>query len=839
MSSIGGPGSGRMRMDGDDAKHARARGRPDGFAEEDEGDPLGDALEQALGDQAGIFAPEEIEELERLPAIHDLLHGADAVGVVPVRDSVLFPRTIVPLRVAAPWSTVVSGGGRIVAVVKQKDPPEAQPAVPALEDVGCLAAVLRVAELPDGTSSVLLQGLRRVRLVGLAQTGDELGARVEALDEREPAGPEARALLMTARGQLQALHDMLPQIPWQVFEVARRLRTPGALADIVVSFVDLSPQDAQGLLAETDGNVRLRCVIERIERELHVMTLGKEIREQAQRSITEAQTEIILREQLEAIQRRLGDADGDDLTQLRHRLDAAHLPEDARKEVDRELARLQRMPTQAAEHGVIRTYLEWMADLPWAVTSQDRFDLDHARRVLDEDHHGLHEIKDHILDFLAVRRFRPQAPSPILCLVGPPGTGKTSLGRSIARAVGRRYARASLGGVGDEAEIRGHRRTYVGAMPGRIVSVLRRAGTRNPVLVLDEIDKVGRDLRGDPYSALLEVLDPEQNAGFVDNYLGTAFDLSGVMFVCTANVLEPIPSPLLDRMEVVHLPGYTPLEKLEIARRHILPRKLAELGLGDQSLVGTVDAIDLLIAGYTREAGVRELERQIARLLRKTARHLASDEPPQRRIDAARVRQLLGKPRFLDTELPPLDRPGTALGLAWTPVGGEVLVVEAVAQHGGDGLVLTGQLGDVMKESATAALSYLRARAEELGVTGDFTKSRIHLHVPAGAIPKDGPSAGVAMFVALASLATGRLPIQSVAMTGEITLQGRVLPVAGIREKVLGAHRLGLRTVLLPRRNEADLDDVPEDVRAAMRFVLVDEAPDLLGVALHPPGVAA
>jgi ATP-dependent Lon protease len=815
-------------MNGEDGEGAGAGDTPEGW-------------EAELADPLGVVAPEEIEELERLPALDELLRGAEAVGVVPVRDSVLFPRTIVPLRVAAPWNAALDPtAGHVVAVVKQRDARQARPGdVPDLEDVGCLATVLRVAEMPDGSTNVLVQGLRRVRLVGEMLEGERLAARVEEVVELESKGPETRALMMAARGQIERLRSMLPQVPWQIFEVARRLRTPGALADIVVSFVDLAPDDAQALLAEGDGTARLRCVVDSIERELHVMTLGQEIREQAERSITQAQTEVILREQLEAIRRRLGDGDEHDETaRLRERLAAARLPEDAKKEAERELARLARMPTQAAEYGVACTYLEWMVELPWSITSEDRFDLAYARDVLDQDHHGLDDIKDRILDFLAVRRFRPEAPSPILCFVGPPGTGKTSLGRSIARALGRRYARASLGGLADEAEIRGHRRTYVGAMPGRLVAVLRRAGTRNPVLVLDEIDKVGHDMRGDPYSALLEVLDPEQNATFVDHYLGTSFDLSGVMFVCTANVLEPIPSPLLDRMEVVHLPGYTPHEKLEIARRHVLPRKLAELGLGDQGLVVTVEAIELLVAGYTREAGVRELERQIVRMLRKTARHLTSDEPPRRRIDPARVGELLGKPRFLDPELPRLQEPGIALGLAWTPVGGEVLVVEAVAHRGPRGLVLTGQLGDVMKESATAALSYLEARALELGVHDGFARSRVHLHVPAGAIPKDGPSAGVAMFVALASLATGRRPIRGVAMTGEITLQGRVLPVAGIREKVLGAHRLGLRTVVLPRRNEADLEDVPADVRAVMRFVLVDEAPDLLGVALEPPAAA-
>ena len=716
----------------------------------------------------------------------------------------------------------------------QRDATKNAPTLGDLEAVGCLAGVVRMHRKAEGKANVLLHGLRRVRLLE-ATPADFLRARIEPVEETEPEPLEAEALLRVARDQLKRLKALVPVVPSEALKAARQLTTPGALADVIASFIEMKPQQAQDLLGQPDGGARLHVVIELLERELQTLAIADQIREQAQKALGERNTEAILKQQLEVIKQRLGEDDQDrrELDALRERLAALGLPDDARAEVERELGRLARLPIQSSEYSVVRTYLDTLAELPWSTLTEDRLDLAHATAVLDEDHFGLDEVKDRILEFLAVHRFRTDAPAPTLCFVGPPGTGKTSLGRSIARALGRAYVRQSLGGVHDEAEIRGHRRTYVGAMPGRIVSALRRAGTRNPVMVLDEVDKIGAHGRGDPHSALLEVLDPEQNRAFVDHYVGVPFDLSRVMFICTANVAEAIPVALRDRMELVELSGYTPAEKREIAKRHIVPRELDVLGLAQQGLSIEDDALDLLVRGYTREAGVRELDRKIASLLRKTARHLAETDRPVRRIDAARVRELLGHPKYLEPDLPPLDEPGCALGLAWTPVGGEVLVIEAVARPGKDGLLLTGQLGDVMKESATAALSFLRSHAAALHAERALEEGSIHLHVPAGAIPKDGPSAGVAMFVALTSLCTGRRPVEGVAMTGEITLRGRVLPVGGIAEKILGAHRAGIRTVILPRRNEHDLDDVPKEVREQMRFVLIDHASEALAVALH------
>jgi ATP-dependent Lon protease len=779
-----------------------------------------------------------MNEHDDTPDLEELVGTDRMVLVLPLRNAVLFPRNVVPIRVGrATTKAVVEGAlasNRVVLAIKQKDGDAEAPSISDLEPVGCLATILRMATLPDGTLSVLLHGQRRARVVR-SEAAQGLRVEVAALEELVEPGPRSEALLRTARDQLERLRGLVPELPVEITQLARQIGRPGMLADVMASFTSLEPDEAQGLLETADSAERLRRMIEYLERDLHVIAVGREIREEAQASLEERHTEAVLREQLAAIQRKLGEGESgrSGLSQLRTDLQALQLPEEARQEVDRELQRLESIPPASPEHAVIRGYLETMAELPWTRATEDRLDLVHAECVLDEDHYGLSDIKERILEFLAVRRFQPDAPAPIFCFVGPPGTGKTSLGRSIARAMGRSYVRQSLGGIHDEAEIRGHRRTYVGAMPGRLISALRKAGTRNPVIVLDEIDKVGRDVRGDPYAALLEVLDPEQNNSFVDHYLGTPFDLSRVLFICTANTLDGIPGPLRDRLEVVQLPGYTPEEKREIARRHILPRKLESMGLQREGLEVTEDALDLLIDGYTREAGVRELERQIATLLRKQARHLTENAQPIRRLEAARVRQLLRHPRFLEPEIPPMDRPGVALGLAWTPVGGEVLVIEAVSGPGEEKLVLTGQLGDVMKESATAALSYLRANAHVIGSDGPLRDSRIHLHVPAGAISKDGPSAGVAMFVALASLSAGWVPRDGVAMTGEITLRGRVLEVGGIKQKVLGAHRAGIRTVILPRRNQHDLDDVPEEIRNVMRFVPIDEAAEALPVALR------
>lgn len=807
-----------------------------------------------LGDHALEEEPDENEwsaEIEQdgdALDLDDLLGPEHIASLLPLPDAVVFPRAATVLNVQAPASLraldAALATSRMVVAVKRRtagDGPTADAVgVEDVERVGCLATVIRLHRREDQAANVMLHGLRRVRILEGASRVDptskeHLRARIEPVEEDEPTGPKAEALLRVAREQLQRMKSLVPLLPQAVLELALDVPQVGHLADVTASFLELKPQQAQDLLEQTDGATRMQAVIELMEGELRTLALGREIKEQAEQALGERNTQVMLRQQMEVIKQRLGEGDeaGQDHEELERRLAAIALPDDVRTEVDRELARLARTPIQSGDYGLIRSHLETLADLPWTILTEDRLDVRHAKEVLDEDHHGLDDVKERILEILAVHRFRPEAAAPTLCFVGPPGVGKTSLGRSIARALGRKYERQSMGGVHDEAEIRGHRRTYVGAMPGRIITALRKAGTRNPVLVLDEVDKVGGAARGDPNAALLEVLDPEQNHAFVDNYLGVPFDLSRVMFVCTANVLDGIPGPLRDRMEVVTLPGYTPREKREIARRHILPARIESLGLGGEDIHVDDLALELLIDGYTREAGVRELDRQLGAVLRKTARQIAEAADPIRTIDASTVRKLLGHPRYLEPDLPAFDEPGSALGLAWTPAGGEVLVIEAVSRPGPAGLLLTGQLGDVMKESANAALSFLKAHATRMHAARALTNGAVHLHVPAGAIPKDGPSAGVAMFAALASLYTGRLPAARVAMTGEITLRGRVLPVGGIKEKVLGAHRAGIRTVILPRANVADLDPVPAEVRDDMRFVLIDHAREALPVALQ------
>ncbi|MCB9569343.1 MAG: endopeptidase La [Myxococcales bacterium] len=766
------------------------------------------------------------------------------VPILPMRASVLFPRALIPVTIGrAPSLEAIKDAmsrDRIVAVFMQRDPAIEAPGAGDLHEVGTLALIIKMIRADEDNVHALVQGITRCRLDGITSAEPFLRGVVTPLADEaasEPADPEVSALAQEALAQLERLLTIMPELPRDVLEVARGLPSPAHLADFLASLVELDADERQALLAEGSTGVRLRRLLPALERQIHVLVVGKEIREEVKKSFDDRQRQAILREQLEAIQRQLGEDEGGkrELEELRARLAAAGLPDEARKEADRELGRLARIPPQSNEHSVIRTYLEWLADLPWSVSTEDETDLARARTILDEDHSGLEAIKERILEFLAIRTLRSDARTPILCLSGPPGTGKTSLGRSIARALGRNFVRQSMGGVHDEAEIRGHRRTYVGAMPGKLIQALRRAGSNNPVILLDEVDKVGRDSRGDPTAALLEVLDPEQNRNFVDHYLGVAFDLSRVFFICTVNVLEQVPPPLRDRMEVIELSGYTEREKLAIARQHLLPRVIADNAADALGLTMRDEAIQRVIRGYTREAGLRTLERRLASLVRKTAKALAEGVDAPREIDAARVRELLGPDRYLDQDIPRIDEPGGALGLAWTPVGGEVLVIEAAGMPGHKGFILTGQLGDVMKESATAALTYLRSHAESLGIDPErFARTEIHLHVPAGAIPKDGPSAGTAICTALASLFTGRLPTPGVAMTGEITLKGRVLPVGGIKEKVLGAHRAGLRMVLLPRDNAGDLEELPAEVRESMEIRLCGRMEEVLQHSLMP-----
>jgi ATP-dependent Lon protease len=690
---------------------------------------------------------------------------------------------------------------------------------------------------PDRSVRILVQGLRRIETVEFVEHEPYLRARVRLLHDVAQASSELDALQAHMVSQFAKFVSMTPYLPDELQVVVMNIKDPGKVTDLIASNLNIAVEEKQELLSALEVRTRLERLSTILNREIELLELGHKIQSQVQSELNKNQKEFYLRQQLRAIQKELGEGDprATELEELREKLDAAELPQAAREAADRELERLKVIPPESAEHSVVRTYLEWLASLPWSIGTTDNLDLTHARQVLDEDHFDLEKIKDRILEHLAVRRLKQDGKSPILCFVGPPGVGKTSLGRSIARAMGRKFVRLSLGGVRDEAEIRGHRRTYVGALPGRIVQNLRTAGANNPLFMLDEIDKLGMDFRGDPASALLEVLDPEQNATFQDHYLDVAFDLSRVMFVTTANVLDTIPPPLRDRMEVIELAGYTEEEKLEIAKRHVIPKQLREHGLGPEQLRFEDDAIVLIARAYTREAGLRNLEREIGRVCRKVARAVTEGRTEPVVCTPEKLHEYLGAERFFSEVAERTEEPGVAVGLAWTPAGGDILFVEATRMPGKKGLTLTGSLGDVMKESAQAALSYVRSRAERLGLAPDFFEaSDLHVHVPSGAIPKDGPSAGVTLTTALASLLTGRPLRANLAMTGEVTLRGRVLPVGGIKEKVLAARRAGIDTVILPRRNEKDLEDVPESARAAMRFHFVDTMDEVLDLALTP-----
>jgi ATP-dependent Lon protease len=762
--------------------------------------------------------------------------------VLAIRQTVLFPFALLPLGVGRPKSVAliqqVMAGDRTLAVIAQRDPQNEEPGFGDLHPIGTLATVLRMIPAGDNQLSVLVQGVARVRVVNPLGTDPFMRAEVEALADAELDDVETDGLVQAVLDQFQRVVVLSPTIPDEAVVAARQQEQPGRIADFVASVLDLPIEDKQKVLEALDVKARLKLLAGLLERQLQVLEVGKQIQESVRESIDQHQREFLLRQQMDAIRKELGEGDDAqrETEELKQKIEKANMPPNVRKEADRELARLSRIPAQAAEYTVARTYLEWLCDMPWAVTTEDHLELAHVRAILDSDHYGLEKIKERILEYLAVRRFKPDARTPILCFVGPPGTGKTSLGRSIARALGRKFVRQSLGGVRDEAEIRGHRRTYIGALPGNIIRGIRTAGSRNPLFMLDEIDKLGADFRGDPASALLEVLDPEQNTAFVDHYLDVPFDLSQVMFVTTANYLDPVPPALRDRMEVISLSGYVDREKLEIAKRHLIPKAIEENGLESLGITIPDEAILKVIHEYTREAGLRNLSRELANLLRRTAKAKAEGKDAATVIDPERVRELLGPPQYDEDRAALLDAPGAALGLAWTPTGGEVLTIEATAMPGGRGLTLTGQLGDVMKESAQAGLSYIRSHTKELGIDpGFFDRTDIHVHVPAGAIPKDGPSAGVALCTAMVSLLTGRKPRAGIAMTGEITLRGMVLKVGGIKEKVLGANRGELHTVILPSGNQADLEEVPVEVRTRMIFAPVDKIGQVLELALEAP----
>jgi ATP-dependent Lon protease len=763
----------------------------------------------------------------------------EALPVMPLRDSVAFPDTLMPLAVEQERSVHlvndVLTGDRALVMVAARDGAGEEPGPDELYDVGVAGVVARMLKVPDGSLRILVQAGQRVEIGDYVATAPYLVARIaEAPDVVVPSA-ELEALHRNVQSTFSRIIEEVPYLPAELQMAVANLDDPAELSHAIAGALRIKTEEKQALLEERDVGKRLRMLSEVLARELQLVEIGTKIQSQVQSEMDKGQREYFLRQQLKAIQEELGEVDETqaEATELRERLEAAGLPDHAWKAAERELQRFERLPPQAAEHGVIRTYLEWLADLPWSTSTEDSLDLKHARQVLDEDHYDIERVKDRILEFLAVRKLKPDARSSILCFVGPPGVGKTSLGRSVAAAMGRKFERISVGGVRDESEIRGHRRTYIGAMPGTIVRALRDAGANNPVLMIDEIDKMGADYRGDPASAMLEVLDPEQNSTFRDHYLDLPFDLSRVFFICTANQLDTVPPALRDRMEIIELSGYTHEEKREIAKRYLVPRQMERNGLGRSKIEFADDALDELIDGYTREAGVRGLEREIGSVCRKVAREFAEGTRKSKRtIRRQTVRDLLGKRRFQLDVKTRVNEPGVATGLAWTPVGGDVLFVEATAYPGDGKLQITGQLGDVMKESAAAALSYVRS------LDGDvpenfFREHDVHIHVPAGAIPKDGPSAGITMATALASRATGRAVRADTAMTGEITLTGQVLPIGGLKEKALAAQRVGINRLIIPRRNEADIDDIPEHLRKRMKFVLVDSEDEVLDAALE------
>jgi ATP-dependent Lon protease len=765
--------------------------------------------------------------------------------VLPLRESVPLPDTLTPLAIGQERSIElindVLAGDRLLVMVASKNPELEAPGPGDLHDVGVVGSVARMLKIPDGTLRILVQGAQRVKITEWATETPYLKATIEELPDVVEESAELTALTRNVQETFTQIVEHVPYLPEELTLAVTNVDDPSTLSHLIAGSLRLPTEEKQALLEEVDVGKRLRRLAESLARELQVISIGSEIQNQVQSEIDKGQREYVLRQQMKAIQAELGEFDESALEarELHEQLDDVDLPEDVRKQVDRELRRLEQLPQQAAEHGVIRTYLEWIAALPWGVSTEDDLDLTHAREVLDADHYDIEQVKDRILEFLAVRKLKPDARGSILCFAGPPGVGKTSLGRSVARALGRNFERISVGGVRDEAEIRGHRRTYIGAMPGTIVRALRDAGSDNPLFMIDEIDKMGADFRGDPSSAMLEVLDPEQNATFRDHYLDVPFDLSKVMFICTANDLDRIPGPLIDRMEIIRLAGYTEDEKLQIAKRYLVPRQIERNGLKRSWLSIGDRALRRVIGDYTREAGVRGLEREIGTICRKVARQVAegngSTRPRRTTVTPDVVRELLGRPKVHSEARRRTAAPGVATGLAWTPVGGDVLFIEVSATPGTGKLLLTGQLGDVMKESAQAALTWVKAHAHEVApelADSWFADHDVHVHVPAGATPKDGPSAGITMATALASLISGRTVREEVAMTGEITLTGQVLPIGGLKEKALAAQRNAVRTVIAPALNEADAEDIPEHLRKRLRFIWVSEIGDVLRAAL-------
>jgi ATP-dependent Lon protease len=764
----------------------------------------------------------------------------DAMILVPVRNVVLFPGMVLPLTVGRERSRAAAFEAarlqRPLGVLLQSKTEVEEPGPDDLHWVGTTANVLRYITAPDGAHHAICQGVQRFRVLEFLEGFPFMAARVQLVGESEPTDPDIEGRALSLKARAAEVLQLLPQVPEEVASALQGIEGPARLADFIAGLMDIGAEEKQGLLETFDLKARLDKLLHLLAHRIEVLKVSRDITERTKDSLEDSQRKHLLREQMRTIQKELGEGDegAAEIAELDRAIAAAKMPEEVEKQARKELQRLQRMPEGAGEYSMIRTYLDWLIELPWAAPDPVAIDIAEARRILDSDHYGLDKVKRRILEYLAVRKLNPTGKSPILCFAGPPGVGKTSLGQSIAKATGREFVRLSLGGVHDEAEIRGHRRTYIGSLPGNVIQSLRKAGTRNCVMMLDEVDKLGAGgFHGDPASALLEVLDPEQNSTFRDNYLAVPFDLSGVMFICTANVLDTIPGPLRDRMEVIQLPGYTAQEKLQIARRYLVARQLAATGLtAEQCAIGD-DVLGAIIGDYTREAGVRNLEREIGNVFRHAAVRIAEGGAPHVEVGPGDLAAILG-PRKFESEMAMMSGvSGVATGLAWTPVGGDILFIEATRMPGAGKLILTGQLGDVMKESAQAALSLVKARSAALGIAPEvFEKSDIHVHVPAGATPKDGPSAGVAIFTALASLLTGRIVRNDVAMTGEISLRGLVLPIGGVKEKVLAALRAGIDTVLLPARNRRDLEDIPADARDKLRIVWVEHVDDAIAAAL-------
>jgi ATP-dependent Lon protease len=762
----------------------------------------------------------------------------DMLIVLPVRNLVLFPGVILPVAIkrektVAGAQEAVRAEGK-VGFLLQKDPETEDPGFDELQRIGTVASIVRYITAPDGTHHLVCQGERRFRVLDAVSGFPYLVARVEWLNDTGGTHPEVEARVLYLKQKAIEAITLLPQAPAELANSIQAIESPATLADTIASFLDIKPVEKQELLEITEIRERLEKVSAHLTRRVEVLKLSRQIEEQTKEAIDDRQREYVLREQLKQIQKELGEeAEGEETAELEEAIAKAGMPEEVEKEARKELKRLERMNEASGEYSMARTYLDTLIALPWSKLDPESIDIERARGILDADHYGLEKIKKRILEYLAVRKLNPEGRSPILCFVGPPGVGKTSLGQSIARAIGLKFQRTSLGGTHDEAEIRGHRRTYIGALPGNVIQAIRKAGTRNPVLMLDEIDKLGHGIQGDPASALLEVLDPEQNSTFRDNYVGVPFDLSKVLFIATANQLDTIPGPLRDRMEIIELTGYTEDEKVEIARRYLVRRQLEANGLKPEQALIEDEALHVIAREYTREAGCRNLEREVGAVLRNVAVRVAEGKATSVRIAPGDVREILGPPRFENEVAMRVSVPGVATGLAWTPVGGDILFIEATRVPGSGKLILTGQLGEVMKESAQAALSLLKSQAESLGVDSTrFEKADVHVHVPAGAIPKDGPSAGVALYTALVSLMTGKTVRNDVAMTGEISLRGLVLPVGGIKEKTVAAHRAGIRTVMLPARNRRDYEEIPQTVRNDIEFVWLERVEDAIAHAI-------